>query len=173
MVLVKNGKVLTDDGKVASHEDCCCEPCTVSCTQCSSTISGWLVTIADLGNPGDACGDCADFNGEYVVDGCTPVGGQPCCWFYIFPSPICGIDRLDVVIWCLGFGAYIAVRLSKIGETACKLRNGGDSYTDGSGLGAWFPGGYNCQGISELTLIASHWDDGTCIPPGTITVSAL
>jgi len=113
------GKILTADGKVASHEDCCCCGCT--CENCLDTAPCcFKVVIADMAE--GTCGDCADLNKTYYL---PQISGTPCTWKLTDVCTPFACDPTEMTLEVLLDGSDYKIRVT-LGEHIWEKNYGED-----------------------------------------------
>jgi hypothetical protein len=94
-----NNKVLFVDGKIAMHEDCCCETGGCDCPLCDPCPDPLTMTIAGIVDcAGDLEGEESSFNRTYSV----PYVGEGTGWSYTTD------EYADWCNWENGTGTYTA-----------------------------------------------------------------
>ncbi len=95
-----NSKILFVGTKIAFHSDCCCGSPGLECNGCNlnTTRNEMRVTISGLSDSEPGCnpGECASFNGEYIVE---QVESPPfCIWRLVYDEGDCGDFEVELQI---------------------------------------------------------------------------
>jgi hypothetical protein len=137
-------------------------PCH-ACMNCGHDSPAEMrLALSGIKSRGYGC-DCSQLNGVYILQRQTPIYWDSTCrWTYILPQPVCGYDRLDVIlVW---------------GETSVTLMVW--LYTPNAGMGFWFQKQYDerpiaCDQLNDvIPLRFDHYNDCDC-SEATCTVTAL
>ncbi len=153
---------------------CCCNPACCSAICQDSGYSGQLqVTLAGFANNVPSfyfnCGNCAAYNGTFILS-CSCVGsGTPCYWWYADPSAGCGGLMLSVSIGQHPFGptpyndVYVQL-VNYISAASCGYTGGylaiwaqGGPYGGGT-----FPDPLTCGSLSNYSVPLYQSPPGDC-----------
>jgi len=109
------GKILTADGKIAGHEDCCCGLVCQQCLFCTEQtyLPDFNLHLVNwVHNVWDQCATCNLLNDTYVLD---QIYDNPssldycCCKYYELPAAICGVEWIGVVFWWDNINQFLVV----------------------------------------------------------------
>ncbi len=88
-----NGDLLAINGKLATHENCCCE----ECVYCTEGTTPPIIQVVIDGVTNGRCEGCAGINGTYSL---TQDEGDSCFWSRDIEIDICGIvQTVTITAW--------------------------------------------------------------------------
>ncbi len=80
-IYTKDGVALKVDGKIAAHENCCCN-IGIDCDECTGTTPKFYeVTFLGIKDCEATPVDCTEFNTTFVLEQ-SGLGPAPCSWRY-------------------------------------------------------------------------------------------